>query len=123
MTILIIIFASLIILAGVVLVLSPETIFGFLRNTIDSTAIHLIAVTTRLIVGTLLIAQSSLSRFPWGIEVLGWIFIAAGLALAIIGPNVFRKLVSWVLTKFRPFGRLAGVIAMAFGGFLFYAFL
>lgn len=123
MTILVSIFASLIMLAGVVLLVNPETIFGFLRNNIDSTAIHVIAVVTRLIVGTLLIAQSSLSRFPVGMEVLGWIFIVAGLSLAVIGRSNFRKLMSWVLTKFKAFGRLAGVIAIAFGGFLVYAFI
>ena len=123
MTILIIIFASLIMLAGVVLLVNPETIFGFLRNNTDSTAIHVVAIITRLIIGALLIAQSSLSRFPLGIEVVGWIFIVAGLTLAIMGRNNFRKLISWVLTKFKPFGRLAGVIAIAFGGFLVYAFL
>lgn len=122
MTILILIFAFLIVLAGFVLLINPETVFGFLRNNSDSLAIHVIAVITRLIVGALLITQSTVSKYPQAVEVIGWIFIAAGLSLAVIGRKNFRKLMSWVLTTFKPFGRFAGVIAIAFGGFLVYAF-
>lgn len=123
MTISIIIFGSLILVAGVLLLRSPEIVFGFIRDNIENTAIHVVAVVVRLIFGILLITQSSLSRFPLGIEVLGWVFVVAGFSLAVIGRNRFRKLVSWVLRNLKPFGRLAGVIAIAFGGFLVYAFV
>lgn len=102
--------------------INPEIIFGFLRNNIENAAIHVIAVLARLIIGILLITQSSLSRFPITIEVLGWIFIIAAFSLAVIGRTKFRKLISWVLTNFKAFGRIAGFIAIAFGGFLIYAF-
>ena len=123
MTISIIIFGSLILIAGILLLRNPEIIFGFLQDNIENSAIHVIAVMIRLIIGTLLITQSSLSRFPLGIEVLGWVFIVTGFSLAVIGRNKFGRLKSWVLTNLMPFGRLAGVIAIAFGGFLVYAFL
>ena len=54
---------------------------------------------------------------------LGWILILAGISLAVIGQAKFRKLMSWVLTKFKAVGRIAGVVAIAFGGFLIYAFI
>lgn len=123
MTVLIVVFASLMMLSGVVLLVNPDTIFGLLRNNINKAVIHLMAVITRLIIGALFITQANLSRFPLGIEVLGWIFIVAGLSLGFMGRSNFRKLLSWVLTKFKPFGRFAGVVAMAFGGFLVFAFL
>ena len=123
MTMLIIIFASLIVIAGVILLVNPDTIFGLLKKNMDSTAVHVVAVMTRLVIGALLITQSSFSKFPLLMDILGWIFIIAGIALAVIGRNNFRSLVSWVLTTFKPFGRLTGVIAMAFGGLLLYAFL
>ena len=123
MTLLIIILGSLMLLAGVLLIRNPEIIFGFLQDNAENPAIHVIAVLVRLIIGTLLITQSDLSRFPLAIEILGWVFIVAGVGLAVIGRNRFRQLMSWVLNTFKPFGRLAGVIAIAFGGFLVYAFL
>ncbi|MDB4223238.1 hypothetical protein N9850_05665 [Granulosicoccus sp.] len=123
MTISIILFGTLVLLAGILLLVNPEIIFGFLRDSIENRAVHLIAVMVRLIFGILLITQSSVSRFPLGIEILGWVFIVAGCCLALIGRNKFRNLMSWVLIKFKPFGRLTGVIAIGFGGFLVYAFL
>ena len=123
MTIIIIIFGSLILLAGVLLLINPEIIFGFLGRNIENPAIQMIAVLVRLIIGALLVTQSSQSRFPLAIEVLGWILILAGISLAVIGQAKFRKLMSWVLTKFRAVGRIAGVVAIAFGGFLVYAFV
>ena len=123
MTIIIIIFGSLILLAGVLLLINPEIIFGFLGRNIENPAIQMIAVLVRLIIGALLVTQSSQSRFPLAIEVLGWILILAGISLAVIGQAKFRKLMSWVLTKFKAVGRIAGVVAIAFGGFLIYAFI
>ena len=123
MTIIIIIFDSLILLAGVLLLINPEIIFGFLGRNIENPAIQMIAVLVRLIIGALLVTQSSQSRFPLAIEVLGWILILAGISLAVIGQAKFRKLMSWVLTKFKAVGRIAGVVAIAFGGFLIYAFI
>jgi len=51
MTVLIIIFGALILLAGVLLLLKPEVIFGFLRNNIENPVIQVIAVLVRLIIG------------------------------------------------------------------------
>jgi len=123
MTISIIIFGSMILLAGVLLMINPEIVFGFLRNNIENLAIHTIGVLVRLIVGALLVTQSSVSRYPLAVEVLGWVFIVSGILLAVIGRTNFRRLLSWVLTNLTAFGRIAGVMSIAFGGFLIYAFL
>jgi len=122
-TLLIIAFFILILFAGILLLIDPELIFGFLRNNINNSVIHVIAVLVRLIIGALLITQSGLSKFPFAIEVLGWIFVVAGFTLAVIGQAKFRALVSWVLTNLKSFGRIAGVITIAFSGILIYAFL
>ena len=77
MTILIIIFGALTLLAGIVIVINPEVIFGFLRNNLDKLAIHILAVVVRLLIGALLIYQSNISKFPFVIEVIGWLSIVA----------------------------------------------
>ncbi|MBX2838574.1 MAG: hypothetical protein KTR35_17075 [Gammaproteobacteria bacterium] len=123
MTLLIIIFGILMLIAGALLLVNPEILFRYLRNNIDNVAIHVIAVLVRLIIGVLLIIQSNQSRFPQVIEILGWIFIVAGIFLAVLGRHRFTKLLSWVLTNLKHLGRIAGVAAVAFGGFLVYAFL
>jgi len=123
MTALIMIFGALTLLAGVVIVINPEVIFGYLRSNYDKLAIHILAVVVRLIIGALLISQSGLSSYPLVIEILGWLFIVAALSLAVMGRHNFLRLMSWALNVLKPFGRVGGVFAAAFGGFLIYAFV
>jgi len=123
MAVLIILFGSLIFISGILLLINPEIIFSYLRNNVGNTAIHAAAVLVRLVIGILLITQAHISKFPVVIELLGWFFIVAGVFLAVIGRSNFLKLMSWVLRKFKAFGRIGGAIAIAFGGFLIYAFL
>jgi hypothetical protein len=123
MTDLIIIFGALTLLAGMIILINPEVIFGYLRNNIDTLAIHIIAVVVRLIIGVLLLNQSSLSKFPLVIEILGWLSIIAALSLAVMGRHNFHRLMSWALTFLKPYGRVAGIFATVFGGFLIYNFV
>jgi len=123
MTLLIIAFAALTLVAGVVIVLNPEIVFGFLRNNLNKPGLHILAVVVRLVLGALLIQQSNLSRFPIAIEVIGWISIVAAVSLAVMGRRNFNRLMSWALSVAKPFARIGGVIAAAFGAFLVYAFV
>jgi len=123
MTVLIMAFAALTLLAGIIIVINPDIIFGFLRNHLDKLALHILAVLVRLALGALLITQSSASRFPFAIEIIGWLSIAAAIILAAMGRRNFNRLMSWALSLQRPFGRVGGVFAAAFGAFLIYAFV
>ncbi len=123
MTVLIIIFGALNLLAGIVIVINPEVIFGFLRNNVDKLALHILAIVVRLVLGVLLIYQSNVSKFPFVIEIIGWLSIVAAIFLAVIGRRNFNRLMSWALSLVKPFGRVGGVLAAAFGAFLIYAFV
>ena len=123
MTYIIIIIGFLILLAGVVILINPQAIFGPLKDNSDKLFIHIIAVVVRIILGILLVSQSDLSRYPVIIEILGWLSIIAGIALALIGRNNFKRLMSWAFSLLEPFGRVGGIIASAFGAFIVYAFI
>ncbi len=123
MTVLIIIFGALNLLAGIVIVINPEVIFGFLRNNLDKLELHILAIVVRLVLGVLLIYQSNVSKFPFVIEIIGWLSIVAAIFLAVIGRRNFNRLMSWALSFVKPFGRVGGVLAAAFGAFLIYAFV
>jgi len=123
MTVLIIIFGALMCLAGLIILVNPEFIFGFLRNNSDKLALQILAVVVRLVLGALLITQSAVSKYPLAIEIIGWLSIAAALILTIIGRNNFSRLMAWVLSFVKPWGRFGGVLAMAFGAFLIHAFV
>ena len=123
MTLLIIIFGALTLLAGIVIVINPEVIFGFLRNNLEKMVLHILAVIIRLVLGALLIYQSNISKFPFVIEVIGWLSIVAAIFLAVMGRRNFNRLMSWALSLSKPFGRVGGILAVAFGAFLIYAFV
>jgi len=123
MTVLIIIFGALTLLAGIVIVINPEVIFGFLRNNLGKLVLHILAVVVRLVIGALLIDQSSVSKFPFVIEIIGWLSIVAAIIMAVMGRRNFNRLMSWALSLSKPYGRVGGILAVAFGGFLIYAFV
>ena len=123
MTVVIIIFGALSLLAGIVIVVNPDIIFGVLRNYVDKLALHILAIVVRLLLGVLLIYQANVSKFPFVIEIIGWITIVAAMVLAVMGRRTFKRLMSWALSFVKPYGRVGGVVAAAFGAFLMYAFV
>ena len=123
MTVVIIIFGVLVLLAGIVIVINPDVIFGFLRKHLDKLELYVLAIVIRLVLGGLLIYQSNISKFPLIIEILGWLSIVGAIVLAIIGRRNFKRMWSWVLSFGKAFYWISGVFASAFGAFLIYAFV
>jgi hypothetical protein len=123
MTLFIIIFGTLTCLAGIVILVNPEIVFGFLRKNSDKIGLQILAVAIRLVLGAFLIYQSGASKYPFVIEIIGWLSIVAAVFLAVIGRNNFKRLISWALSLAKPFGRVGGVVAVCFGAFLIYAFV
>ena len=58
------------------------------------------------------------SKYPTAILILGWISIVAAAVLGIMGRTNFKRLMSWALNVAPSFGRLGGLLAILFGGFL-----
>ena len=123
MTLLIILFGTLILLAGVLIIINPEIIFGYLRKHYTRLDIHILAVAVRLAIGALLISQAAVSRYPLAIEILGWLSVAAALSIAAMGRERFKRLIFWALNVLKPWGRVGGIFAAAFGAFLIHAFI
>jgi len=123
MTSLIILFGVLMLLAGMFLIIKPESLIGLLEKHIDKLGLHVLAVVVRLVLGVLLVSMADASKFPLAIEILGWIALAAALFLAVIGRARFRKIMAWALSVARPAARVGGVLAAGFGAFLVYAFI
>jgi len=123
MTILIIISGVLILVAGIVILINPEIIFGFLRDNSEKPGLQILAIVVRVVLGFLLIYQSSESKYPVVIEIIGWLSLVAAIILAGIGRRNFKRLMFWALSFVKPFGRVGGFLAAAFGAFLVYAFV
>ena len=121
MNFIIIIFATATVITGIVIVINPETVFGLLRRKMDSLGLHISAVVVRLIIGAALVMYAAESRYPTAILILGWISIVAACVLGIMGRTKFKGLMSWALGLAPTFGRLGGILAILFGGFLIHA--
>ena len=68
----ILVFGGLTLIAGVVILFRPETIFGILRRNLDALSLHILAVAVRVILGAALITFASESKYPLTLEILGY---------------------------------------------------
>ncbi|MCW4241170.1 MAG: hypothetical protein N0E46_09750 [Candidatus Thiodiazotropha taylori] len=119
----IILFGALILIAGLIILISPEIVLGYLKEKQEKQWLHTLAVIVRLILGIILISQAAQSKYPLVIEILGWLSIIAAIVLTVIGSKGFRRLISWALSIANRYGRIGGLLASAFGAFLIHAFL
>ena len=123
MTQIIIIFGALTCLAGIVILINPEIIFGVLRAHSSRIELYVAVVVIRLVPGVLLIYQSDVSRYPVVIEIIGWLSITAAVFFTVIGHGNFCRIMDWAFSLLKPWGRAGGVLAACFGAFLVHAFV
>ena len=123
MTAIIIFFGLLTFATGLIIIVNPELIFGVLRENIEKLSLQLVAVGVRVLIGVLLIVYAGESRFPVIIEILGWLSLIAATTFGLIGRRRFQSLMTWALSLLKPYGRLGGLAAALFGGFIAYAFI
>ena len=121
MNYIIMLFGTATIVAGIIIAINPESVFGLIRRKLESLGLHILAVVVRIIIGVALIICAAESKYPTVILILGWISIVAASVLGIMGRTNFRRLMSWALSLKPSFGRIGGFLAILFGGFLIHA--
>ena len=117
----ILVFAGIMLITGAIILVKPTTVFGLMSTYSKSLQLHVFAGVVRLSLGIVFVTSAQSSKFPFTLEVIGGLFIAAGIILFVIGRNKFEKLVGWALNLVPKYGRAGGVFAILFGGFLVYA--
>lgn len=122
MLMLILVFALLLLIAGLILLIKPDYIPGFIDNYADSWGLYISAILARLGLGCLLIYLAGLSRFPMTITVIGWIAILAAVVFLLMGKQKFTAMLRWIMNKIKPWVRAGGVASLLFGAFLLYSF-
>ena len=121
MNYIILLFGTATIVAGIIIVIHPESVFGLMRRKLESLGLHILAVVVRIIIGVALIMCAAESKYPTAILILGWISIVAASVLGIMGRTNFMRLMSWALSFAPSFVRIGGFLAILFGGFLIHA--
>jgi len=99
---------------------SPARLTRMVRGAVERPWGIYLAVIVRLALGLALIVAAPGSRFPAVFEVLGWVALAAAVALVFLGRERLRSLVGWVDRLPRSLVRSWLVFGAAFGGFLVY---
>ena len=109
-------------LSGISLLIKPEIIFGWIENNMENTSLYIFAIVVRLVLGILFIVAARESKYPGVIKFFGYLFIIAAIILIFLGQESFHDFITSVIPDVRPFAPVAGLLSIAFGGFLIYAF-
>ena len=115
-------FGILLLLAGISLLINPEFIIGWIEENMENISLYISAIVVRLVFGILFLAAARESKHPGIIKIFGYVFIIAAIILFLIGQGSFQNFINSVIPEFKPFARIIGLLSIAFGGFLFYAF-
>ena len=121
MNYIVILFGAATLVAGIIILVNPETVFGLMHRKSESLGMHILAVVVRIILGVALILCAAGSKYPTAILILGWISVVAAAVLGVMGRNNFKRLMSWALGLAPSLGRIGGLLAILFGAFLIHA--
>lgn len=116
-------FGTLMLLIGISLLICPEFILGWIEINMGSTSLYISAIVVRLVFGILFIIVAKESKYPGVIKFLGYLFIIASVVLVLIGQERFQDFISSIIPNVKPYAPISGLLVIAFGGFLIYAFL
>lgn len=101
-------------------ILSPVTLLAFLSRWQTREGLWTGAA-LRLIFGLALWSAAPLSRAPTTLQVVGVIFVVAGIAMPFIGLARFKSMVAWWLNKPPSFTRVWAGATLALGVFFVWA--
>lgn len=103
---------------------APEKLMTLVTSTMDQHWGMYVAVAVRLALGAALVSVAPASMFPSLFEILGWITIAAAVALIVAGRARVRQFILWWAERFSAATiRLWLLFGIAFGGLLVYGVL
>ena len=123
MKIIIALVGGLICLAGLLILVSPAK-FRDLFNSFTGQPRYLFAIIFRIIFGAVLLWEAANLKFPFAMQIIGGISIAAAIALLLMGQDRMDRMIDWFMSKFSDtLMRVWSVLALAFGGFLIYVTL
>jgi hypothetical protein len=122
MKIIIKLFGLLLLLSGVSLLIKPEIILVWIEDNMENTSLYISAIVVRLVFGILFIIAAKKSRFSGLIKFFGFVFIVAAIIFIFIGRESFQEFISSLIPGVKPFAPVSGLLSIAFGVFLIYAF-
>jgi len=117
----IILFGLLITVLSLFILIKPKVALDYMSANAGSLGLYISAIAFRVGMGVVLILYADQSRYPAAFEIIGALFLAAGVILALIGRNRFERLVSWAMGFFGKIAWVGGLLGMVFGLFFIHA--
>ncbi len=99
----------------------PGPFMDLAHKFLDSRLRYLAAL-IRLLIGVVMLAAASVSRYPLLFEVLGWLFVLGGLLLVALPPAPLARIADLVDRLPLWLVRLISPLVFLFGTFIFYSF-
>jgi len=115
-------FGILIILLGISFLLNPEGVYNWAEENTGNITFYISVIVGRLVLGILLILAANESKYPGVIKFFGYFTIIAALVVIIMGHRGFEELISSLIPVFKPYAPVSGLLGIAIGAFIIYAF-
>jgi hypothetical protein len=115
-------FGILSVLSGVSLLINPEFFFGWIENNMENASFYIFAIGVRLVFGLMFIIAAKESKYPGVIKFFGYLAVITAVTFILIGHESFQDLFSSLIPGIKPYAPLSGLIDIAIGSFLIYAF-
>ena len=115
-------FGILFLILGISLLIKPEIIYGWMEDNMENKSLYISAIIFRLVFGILLIMAAKKSKFPGVIKFIGYMAIIAAASFIFMRYEYFSHIIVSIIPEFRPYAAISGLIGMALGAFLIYAF-
>ena len=113
---------TIILVLGISLLIKPEIIFGWLEENMENTSLYISAIVLRLVLGILLLIAAKESKYPGVIKFFGYLAIIAAVLFIFMGHESFQHNFLSLIPTIKPYAPVIGLVAMALGSFLIYAF-
>ena len=101
-------------------VVVPNRLIALVTGSMNRGAGLYVGIGSRVVLGVALIVAAPPAKFPTLFAVLGWISIAAAIALALFGRTRLRALLGWFERLPTTLVRLWLMVGVVLGAFLLY---
>ena len=118
----VIVLSAFIVLAGILILIDPNIVYGLIENELHSTELYITAIVFRFLFGLLLFRSASISRNSIFMKILGLIMILAAFIFLMIGPKSFQEFISSALQNLEDYERIGGILGIIIGFYIIYTY-
>lgn len=112
--------ALFVIVAGVVGIITPDSLMTIGRYVVTPVGLYAIAA-LRVAIGIVLMLVAPTSRLPRTLRVVGAVVVVAGLGTPLFGVERSRAIMDWAFTQGTALIRVVAGLVLALGVFLAFA--